>query len=332
MEICEIPEKLLSYSPADGLEDKVNQLYPESSTFRTRKGEWVVKKRHNHSISVLGEKKHLPDSFVSLYYSFKEGKLQTLFRGNLDAWTEPILESTCTTLSKTVLEQSRYFSFPPRGLRMAGSSNLEGNPMNFFTAFGTYAAAACMTGLVLSDITALYATFTGQFEHASMTVLFADYLKTMNNANMPGALAGVMVLVASPIVAGALVDIYFGNRIRQAADSYRVRDIPQAALGFSYGSLAESLVLEENRQVEDLLNKKKAQHETGLAIFKFSSRLKEMGYVLDTASATSLYNALRDSECQGFLEGLKDFAKAVPNVPVGKAVLAYDSIRFAADS
>ncbi|MEK6855176.1 MAG: hypothetical protein AABX73_03055 [Nanoarchaeota archaeon] len=202
----------------------------------TKKGKWHVHERKGFSVPFFLEEERVEpsDRFCAVYE--RKGKPTTLFLGDLEERT--IVDKTVEELSDKVLEQRRWFAWPPRKL-------VEENGKSYGTGKGFSFAVMVPSALLVDGVVSIMSgdNYQGVF----------NYLKSFKSS----PLASGMIMMGS--LAGMLASIEllgrFGEKMGPLADAKRVENLPQQALSFLYGQEAERFVFDENVTLQDELRK-----------------------------------------------------------------------------
>lgn len=206
----------------------VQELYGEPvRTLPTQKGEWRFYERTNYSIPTFLEEERQPpiNGFCAIYRrEHKNDVITTMFMGNLE--DRAVVDSVADELARNVLEQRKWFAWPPYGLTESSG--------------GRYGNLRGMTGLWVLEIGTVYFGREEQW-----------FINASNSLFEYGKGLGLLAAVVIPMIGGIIVGSFVGKRLGKRADKMRVKNLPEEAYSFLYGKEAEKAIEDEGRIVSD---------------------------------------------------------------------------------
>ncbi|MBI2107371.1 hypothetical protein HYT57_05295 [Candidatus Woesearchaeota archaeon] len=223
------------FGVSDSVIGAIDGLYgePEKSLETRSGGQWLIHERAGFSVPFfLEEDRKMPrHGFCAVYY--KKDKPITLFLGSLDG--RLTFSYTVKELSENVLEQRRFFAWPPRRLA-EGEGERYGQDVGFYSAMGITASVAA-------------AFFVGSFSENVNE--FNGFLRDVP----PITWLFMCVGFAGSIFGGVEVAKRIGKKLGPVADRFRTRNLPGVAFSYLYGDEASNAVLEERSTLEEELRK-----------------------------------------------------------------------------
>ncbi len=284
--------------------EAVPKLYKFARALDTKKGQWEIYERR-FLPHFLEEEQRSSDGFCAVYK--RKGKPRTFFIGRLEDVVH--LNSTTDVLSQRVLEQRRWFAWPPRNLTAKTGAIYGLNMANAFTMLGI--------GAFLIDMgISFYGKTTGSFEYESLLDKFVKYAGP-EKENLPLMIAGSIVGVLGLIFINNFGFSYIGQKLGKIADKIRIKNLPNKALLFLYGEEAEKVILEDYPIMQEELRKTKLYEK----LRGFGVRIsKQYFVVLDRAMRTNAKDRVME-----LLEHLKQSPSEL-QIPLERLVEVYSEI------
>lgn len=223
--------------------NEIAELYPHHRTLDTKKGIWQIHERESFAMPFLMEEDRTEpkDGFCAVYYN-KKGESNSLFRGDLN--DRRTVDTTIDEASKNVIEQRRFFAWPPKGL-----TPREGR--DYFVIKGGLATI----GSALSAMPIFYFSGNG------------------------GLAIGIQVGGIFLFMGGSgLIGEIFGKKIGEAADKRRVKNFPNEAFSYLYGEDARNAIYTEHRTLQDETRKTRLYQELRKAGYDVSKPFTKQIY------------------------------------------------------
>jgi len=193
-------------------------------TIKTKRGEWQIYTRFGDSIAPFfeSERREQRNNFLAVYY--RKGKARTLFLGEHDAEQE--IETAAREISDRVLEQRRWFAWPPRKLTQDD---------------GTMYALGKLGGLYFSSLFIEY----GISFLTSYKPTYTRFLEYCNSKGIDEGIAIQIIMLSTLVGLTSLSGMAkVGTILGRLADNYRQRNLP---LSYKYGEEAVKQIKEEHK-------------------------------------------------------------------------------------
>ncbi|MBS3110392.1 hypothetical protein J4227_07735 [Candidatus Woesearchaeota archaeon] len=198
---------------ADGLDKKVEALYPHGKiVVTTKKGQWGINVRDSNPVEYFVEpdKNVVSEKGISALYIDKDGELQGIFIADND--NVDVAKATSGHLSEKILEQRKYFAWPPRSI----GEGVSGNTIGMGLAVPTVGGLA-------------YSLFGTEYVQSLSEVAQAFYL-------IGGVMTTGVALSMGPLI--------LSDPLGRIADRARLKGLPEEARSgtYKYGDDALSSV------------------------------------------------------------------------------------------
>ncbi len=253
------------------------EVYPEESErIDTRKGAWTIYSRYNFKIPYLIPRQQDSSNGFCAVYEQKDD-LKTLFSGDLIptniSLTQESIKKTIDVLTKEVLEQRKFISWPPRTLVEYNDAGFVLGPVGkaFIAGLGL-----CFVNELIALNLPEYKTLLERVnDYAGVNVLGTDF-----------TFFATMSLI--PLAFGASF-ITKKLKLGQRADKHRLKHLPEVAGEYKYGDEALDQIVDEAELFKTEQSK-----------IKIYSELEKEGVNISKEFFTGVYNAFSSMDSMQF--------------------------------